>query len=250
MKKPREQLRDRFQALALAWLRSARLGACKCRTGGYVDLNDSIERAVFTAIDTELTGLDFKNDSIISIGAMRMVGGRIDLGDVFYRLIRPRSRLTAESIVIHGITPSDLAEEPAIDEVLPEFIEFLGKDTVVGYLPSIDMSFINREAKMLYGFEVNNPVIDISTAYRWVKWRTGDDYLGNPNLYEIAAILNVPVKDAHNALSDAFIAAQVLQRLMPSLLKLGIKSVGELLNVSNPAKGGEKFLSSSGINGF
>ena len=41
-------------------------------------------------VDTELTGLDEKKDSIVSIGAVRMTGGRIELGDMFYRLVSPR----------------------------------------------------------------------------------------------------------------------------------------------------------------
>ena len=34
-----------------------------------------------------------------------MNGGRIDLGDTFYRLVNPETSLTAESVIIHEITP-------------------------------------------------------------------------------------------------------------------------------------------------
>ena len=49
----------------------------------------------YVVVDTELTGLDEKKDSIVSIGAVRMTGGRIELGDMFYRLVSPRTQLTA-----------------------------------------------------------------------------------------------------------------------------------------------------------
>ena len=46
-----------------------------------------IGEANYVVVDTELTGLNPRSDSIISIGAMKMLGSRIDLGNAFYRLI-------------------------------------------------------------------------------------------------------------------------------------------------------------------
>ena len=43
----------------------------------------ALESARYVVIDTELTGLDEKKDSIVSIGAVRMEGGRIEMGDSF-----------------------------------------------------------------------------------------------------------------------------------------------------------------------
>jgi DNA polymerase III epsilon subunit-like protein len=45
----------------------------------------------YVVLDTELTGLDEKKDSIVSIGAVRMHGGSIALGDTFYRLLKPET---------------------------------------------------------------------------------------------------------------------------------------------------------------
>ena len=41
------------------------------------DPDKSIEKVDFVAFDTELTGLDFKHDSIISIGAVKLKGSTI-----------------------------------------------------------------------------------------------------------------------------------------------------------------------------
>ena len=56
-----------------------------------VDTSRLIRDTRFVVADTELTGLDEKKDSIVSIGAVRMVGGSINLGDQFYRLVSPKS---------------------------------------------------------------------------------------------------------------------------------------------------------------
>jgi len=47
------------------------------------DPNRSIKETDFVAFDTELTGLDFKQDSIISIGAVKLQGVKILAGQTF-----------------------------------------------------------------------------------------------------------------------------------------------------------------------
>ena len=84
-----------------------------------------IDDAEFVVFDTELTGLDQKKDSIVSIGALKMKGGRIAVGNPFYRIVEPRTELTGKSIVIHGITPSETVGRPNMKALLPEFLETL-----------------------------------------------------------------------------------------------------------------------------
>ena len=54
-----------------------------------VDLKCSVDEVDFVAFDTELTGLDFKQDSIISIGAVKLRGTKILPAKSFYRLVKP-----------------------------------------------------------------------------------------------------------------------------------------------------------------
>ena len=54
-----------------------------------LDLKSNINETDFVAFDTELTGLDFKHDSIISIGAVKLQGATILPGKTFYRLVKP-----------------------------------------------------------------------------------------------------------------------------------------------------------------
>ena len=119
-----------------------------------------VTEARYVVVDTELTGLDGKKDSIVSLGAVRMAGGRLNVGNTFYRLASPESELSAKSIVIHEITPSDVAAKPAIGAVLRDFTEFCGDDIVVGHFVSIDLEFINRELLRTRGSGLPNRVVD------------------------------------------------------------------------------------------
>ncbi len=199
----------------------------------------------YVVIDTELTGLDERKDSIVSIAAVRMAGGRIDLEDTFYRLVNPETELTAESVIIHGITPSEVVRKPGIEKSLSEFLRFCGNDVVVGHCVSIDLSFINREMKRIFGYSMKNHAVDTSALYEWIRKnlssRRAFPYaFTDSGLYDIAQFFGIPVNGAHNAAMDAFITAQVFQRFIPMLIDRGIKSIGELLSVGNPSKGGER----------
>jgi len=210
-----------------------------------IDETLSIREMRYVVIDTELTGLDERKDSIVSIAAIRMVGGRIDLEDTFYRLVNPETELTAESVIIHGITPSEVAKKPGIEKALSEFLQFCGNDVVVGHCVSIDLSFINREMKRMLGYTMKNHAVDTSAIYEWIQKkfssRRAFPYsFTDSGLYDIAQFFGIPVNGAHNAVMDAFITAQVFQRFIPMLIDGGIKSIGDLLSVGNPSKGGDR----------
>ncbi len=217
-----------------------------------IDMSTPLADASYAVFDTELTGLDEKKDSIISIGAVRMAGGRIDLGDTFSQLVSPATEISAKTVVIHEITPSEVVRQPGIDAVLADFIEYCGGDVVVGHFVSIDLAFVNREMKRLYGEPLPNPALDTFTMYEWLRKRSASHAClsaapGSYRLYDIAKCFGIPVNGAHKALMDAFIAAQLFQRFVPLFIESGIRNIGELLKVGNPFKGGDRFRTSGEI---
>jgi DNA polymerase-3 subunit epsilon len=211
-----------------------------------IDAKTPITNVRYVVVDTELTGLDEKKDCIVSIGAMRMTGGKIGLGDMFYRLVSPKEKLTADSVVIHEITPSDVVAQPRIDTVLAEFLDYAADDVLVGHFISIDLAFFNREMKRLYGHEIENAAVDTFTLDEWLRKRLKSQAcfakaLLGYRLYDIATSMGIPVNSSHNAIADAFTTAQLLQRFIPLLLEAGVHDIGELLKHGKPFEGGDRF---------
>ena len=79
----------------------------------------------FVALDLETTGLGPKWHGIVEIGAVRFRLDGTVLGE-FSQLVNPQRFIPRQVIRIHGITNEMVADQPTIDEVLPEFVEFLG----------------------------------------------------------------------------------------------------------------------------
>ena len=220
-----------------------------------IDEHMPITDVRYVVVDTELTGLDENRDSIVSIGAVRMAGGKIDIGDTFYRLVSPRTELTAASVVIHEITPSDVVMSPVIEPVLKDFLEFCGADVLVGHFISIDLSFLNREMRRLRKTPIRNRVVDTFSIYEWLRKRgKSRDCFETPltgyRLYDIARCFGVPVNGAHNAIMDAYATAQLFQRFFPLLAEAGSGDIGDLLKIGIPFEGGDRFGLTGEITNF
>ncbi len=220
-----------------------------------IDEKQSLKQVCYVFLDTELTGLNERTDSIISIGALKMAEGRIELGNTFYSLVKPntKSKMNGKSIFIHTITPHEVSEERELQAVLSEFLQFCGQDVLVGHCVSIDLSFINKEMKQSLGFSLPNPILDTFTLYSWLwgKWASGPGFSLPPqqvDLYEIAKAFGIPFTGAHNAIQDALITAQLFQRFMPWIEKSGIHHLEELLRIGDPYKGGDLFSTPQQLN--
>jgi DNA polymerase III subunit epsilon len=210
------------------------------------DAKQSLDDVSYVFIDTELTGFNERTDSIVSIGAIKMAKGRIELGNTFYSLVKPKSKskMNGKSVLIHTITPTEVSGEKDIPAVLSEFIKFCGPEVLIGHFVSIDLGFINKALKQTLGFPLANPILDIFTLYSWLweKWSSEPEFSLHPqrvDLYAIAKALGIPFTGAHNAVMDAFITAQVFQHFLPWLKRSGIDNLKNLLRVGNPFKGGE-----------
>lgn len=207
-------------------------------SSAYTDV--SVEDVHYIVLDTELTGLDSKKDSIISIGAVRMLGGRIDLGSVFYRMVSPSTAIRPESIVIHEITPSEAMQGPPIEPILQELADFCRDDVIIGHFIHLDMDFINAETRRINGETMKNSVVDTHKIHEWLKENNGEfrkHYRGfceETNLFSLAKKYRIPFSEAHNALNDAFTTAQLFQRFLSFLPGMGVRTLRDLIRIGKP----------------
>jgi len=81
----------------------------------------------FVEIDTAITRMNIRRDSLVSIRAGRMEGGRVIVRDTFRRPIDPVSSATADSVLIREITSSEVDLRPASGMALPEMFDYCGK---------------------------------------------------------------------------------------------------------------------------
>jgi len=215
------------------------------------ELGGLAAEARYVVLDTELTGLDDRKDGIVSIGAVRMQGGKIEIGGAFHELVNPTAVLDARSVVIHGIMPSQVETKPPIDEVLGIFMDYVAGTVLVGHCVGIDLAFLNREARRVTGGSFRNPAVDTLSLYGWLHHRFPENpalaaSLPGLSLFELARLFDIPVVGGHTALGDAYITAQLFQRLLPLLAEAGVRDLKGLLRVGDPNRQAENLIGPKG----
>lgn len=210
------------------------------KAAGQIDQNVPISDATYVVFDTELTGLNVKKDSIVSIGALKMHGSRIDLQEIYYRVVDPKAQLTGTSVLIHEITPSEASECPNIDVLLPEFLDFCGNGIIIGHFVHIDLAFLNKEMIRILGFPLQNPAVDTQKIYKWIRTQEEQVCAFHAGLTEDVDLLSlarryaISVSNVHNALDDAFVTAQLFQRFLNQAQKFGLRTVADLVRTGHP----------------
>jgi DNA polymerase-3 subunit epsilon len=185
-------------------------------------LNDQSYRFLFqpgpqdeaVAFDCETTGLDVRRDDIISIAAIRIRGNRILISDRFEAMVRPRARMNVDAMKVHRLREMDVAAAAAIEDVLPDFLRFIGGRPLVGYYIDFDIRMVNKYLPALLGIELPNSRIEVSSLYYERKY--GDAPGGTTIDLSFAAILrdlDLPLLDQHDAFNDALMTAMMYLRL-------------------------------------
>ncbi|NQU05878.1 MAG: 3'-5' exonuclease, partial [Calditrichaeota bacterium] len=98
----------------------------------------------FVAIDLETTGIDPDKESIIELGAVKFVDGRIS--DRFSQLVDPLRPVSAFITELTGIKNSDLKGKPLLEDTAEEFIDFVGDMQMIGHHFTFDLGFLSAAA--------------------------------------------------------------------------------------------------------
>jgi DNA polymerase-3 subunit epsilon len=192
----------------------------------------------FVIFDTETTGLHLEEgDRLLSLGAVKMTGGRIHLGDAFYELIDPKGSISTSSIFIHGITPDIASARPHISDILLKFLAYIECDVIIAHHASFDMKFLNHAMRSCFGFSIQNRVIDTALVAAWIQRMEEVELIAPESCHDtrfdaIAAHFGITANDRHTAFGDALSAALLFQRFINILNKNGVKTLGQLVRIA------------------
>lgn len=194
---------------------------------------DSLRYVVF---DTELTSLDHRTNRLLSLGAIAMQGSSIRLGEQFYRVVNPDVTIPAEGIVIHKLRSEDLQGADQLGKTLDDLAPFIAGAVLVGHFVEIDLKILRKEMTET-GHQFDNPAVCTARTHQWIL-RQGpysEDLpaqLEKLDLPTLAKYYNLDFRDAHHALSDAFVTARIWQKMLHTLQAKGIRDLRRLLKIA------------------
>lgn len=150
----------------------------------------------YVVFDLETTGISTRRDDIIEISAIRVKDH--ERTETFSRLVNPGRPIPPEATRVNGITDEMVCGEDGLGVILPEFLNFIGKEILVGHnIQSFDLLFLSRAADMMHTRTVDNDFID--TLY---MARSCIPDLSHHRLTDLAEYFKVSTKGAHRALND------------------------------------------------
>lgn len=172
----------------------------------------------YVVFDLETTGTSWINDAIIEISAIRINGKRVK--ETFSTLVNPGRAIPCGATAVNGITDEMVADAPRIQEALPEFLAFIGNETLVGHnIQSFDLKFVYQAAEQFLGRTVQNDYID--TLY---MARRCLPQLAHHRLTDLAAYFRISSEGAHRALNDCQMNWQCYEKMGELLAEVKIET--------------------------
>ena len=210
-----------------AWWSPSRWWARLKRAWLIYHLGDPAFRFMFEAppenewvsLDCETTGLNVRSDEIISIGAVRIVGNRLMTSERLELLVRPERGISPDSVRIHRLRETDVAQGVPIEDAMKRLMQFIGSRPLVGYYLEFDVAMLNRAIWPILGQGLPQEKLEVSALYYDYKLKQLPPYQqqANPDIdLRFATLmrdLDLPQRDAHDALNDAVMAGLAFIKL-------------------------------------
>jgi DNA polymerase-3 subunit epsilon len=188
--------------------------------------------ARWCALDFEMTGLDPRQDEIISFGAIPIEAGRLQLQATVAGMARPSREIGEASIPVHGIRDADLASEPTLAAGIGALLEAIAGRVLVFHSAGIDGPFLKRALRE-HGLRLRNSHADTEVLGRlWLHERDGS-LRRRLSLGDLADALGLPAERPHDALGDALTTAQVFIALATHLDAARPETVSSLVRASS-----------------
>jgi len=162
------------------------------------------------AVDFETTGLDSKNDEIISMGFCPIHNNSIRLAECLHSVINTEQVLTSGNVAIHGLTDDVLTQGITQKQALFKFMELTKGKIIVAHFHSIERTFIQKLAKQTLGTTL--PLCFIDTfwfAEKRMKQKQQTITSNSLRLFNLRKQSGLPNYKAHNALEDAISTAEL-----------------------------------------
>ena len=177
--------------------------------------------------DSETTGLDKKEDRVIELAGVEVIGNVIT-GNVFHQYINPgRRKVHDDAFKVHGISNEFLAEYPPFEKVYRDYLAFIGDSTVVFHNAPFDIGMIAAEFARMKVPMFKNDVEDTLVQARKL-------FPGSPaNLDALCRRFGIDNthRTKHGALLDSEILAEVYIS-MHKLDQLDLKVANQAVSAS------------------
>ncbi len=175
----------------------------------------------FLALDFETTGVDIKQDHILSVGTVPLTINEISVAEAHEFYIDNARYIKANSASVNEITPQILRGAYSIEQAMDILLGDLAGKVLVVHGAWIEKAFINRFFERYFHLSTfPYYVVDTLQLEKRLSYAGRTDPTKSLQLDELRAAYNLPPYRAHSAASDALACAELFSVQYRKLTKL------------------------------
>ena len=162
-------------------------------------------------LDTETTGLSFKEGHKVVEIACIETKDLIPTGKVFHKLINPKRSMPNEAFKVHGFSEEFLKDKETFDIIADEFLNFVRDKKIIIHNAPFDLGFLDGELGLLKKGKIDKKLVIDSLEIARNK------FPGTSNsLDALCKKFNIDLsrRTKHNALLDCELLREVYINLL------------------------------------
>lgn len=166
----------------------------------------------YVVFDMETTGLDWKDDVILSIGAIGVTNNAIEVGD-FFEIYIKQEKFMPQSVALSGVLKEG-REKYVEAEAMIQFLNFIKDATLVSHNINLDIEMINHALKQLELGRLKNDIMDTKALF--LRWKDIPEDR-QVSLDEVCDVLKIRKSDRLTASGNAYTTALIFLKLKSKL---------------------------------
>ena len=162
-------------------------------------------------LDTETTGLSFRDGHRIVEIACIETQNLIPTGNTFHKLINPKRSVPNEAYKVHGFSEEFLKDKQTFDEIADELLNFIKDKKIIIHNAPFDLGFLDGELGLIQKNKINRKFVEDSLEVARNK------FPGTSNsLDALCKKFNIDLsrRTKHNALLDCELLREVYINLL------------------------------------
>ena len=182
-------------------------------------------------LDTETTGLSFREGHKIVEIACIETKDLIATGKVFHKLINPERSVPDEAFKVHGFSQKFLKDKKIFKQIADEFLNFIKDKKIIIHNASFDLGFLDGELGSIQKEKINKKLVIDSLEIARNK------FPGTSNsLDALCKKFNIDLsrRTKHNALLDCELLREVYINLLDvKEPKFNLSNTNTEMNINN-----------------
>lgn len=183
----------------------------------------ALSETEFVVVDVETTGARVPPCRVTEIGAYRVRQDKIVAE--FHTLINPQTPIPPFITELTGISDAMVESAPIFNEVIFDWLNFIGTSILVAHNAVFDVRFLNHEIARIFPNRrmANSHVCTVKLSRHLLPT------LQNHRLHTLADHFSISILNRHRAADDAHATAKIFIHMLNMLEHNGIKHLNDFI---------------------